>query len=174
MMDTGLVIVSSAIGAIAAIIDIEQASGRGGGKPAGPASAGRGQGEGTDAARLLKILVVDDDKDFAESLAEILELHGHRITLAYNGEQALGQLQSGLFDLAFVDIMLPALSGVDVLRVISNLQPDTGIVLMTGSNPRHSAQQAKIFGALDILQKPIDPERLMRHVDAVANKPGRR
>lgn len=170
-MDTGLVIVPSAIDAIAPLFDIEQASGRGGGKPAEPPSTGKGQGEGTGAARILNILVVDDDRDFAESLTEILELHGHRITLAYTGEEALGQLQSGLFDLAFVDIMLPALSGIDVLRVISNLQPDTGIVLMTGSNPQHSAQQAEIFGALDILQKPIDPERLMRHVDAAANKP---
>ncbi len=172
MIDTGPVIVSSAIGAIAPIIDIEQASRRGGGKPPGPASAGKGQGQGTGAVRILKILVVDDDKDFADSLAEILELHGHRTTLAHTGEQALGQLQSGLFDLAFIDIMLPALSGVEVLRVNSNLQPNTEIVLMTGSNPQRSAQQAKIFGALDILQKPIDPERLMQHVDAAANRPG--
>ena len=118
-----------------------------------------------------RILVVDDDVDFAESLAEILELQGHRTTVAYNGEQALSQLRSGLFDIAFVDIMLPALSGVDVLRVMYNLQPGTGIVLMTGANPKRSAQQAKIFGALDILQKPIDPERMQLHLDAAVNKP---
>lgn len=172
-MDTGQFITPSAINDIAPFIDIEQASGRGGGKPAGPPNPGKTDGAGTGASRILKILVVDDDVDFAESLAEILDLQGHRTTVAHNGERALGQLRSGVFDIAFIDIMLPALSGIDVLRVMHNLQPGTGIVLMTGANPKSSAQQAKIFGALDILQKPLDPGRLQLHLDAAVNKPGR-
>ena len=172
MMGTEQAIVSSAIDDVAPFIDIEQAVGRSRGKPARLPRAGKTQGERTGASQILKILVVDDDIDFAESLAEILELQGHRITVAHNGEQALGQLRSGLIDIAFIDIMLPALSGVDVLRVTHNLQPSTKIVLMTGADPKRSAQQAKIFGALDILQKPIDPERLQRHVDAAVSKSG--
>ena len=172
-MDNGLVTVSSAIEATASFTGIEQASERGGGKPAGPPNAGKPQGEGAGGARILQILVVDDDTDFAESLAEILELQGHRISIAFTGEAALSQLRGGLFDIAFVDVMLPALSGVDVLRVISNLQPTTGIVLMTGANPQGSAQQAKMFGAMDVMQKPIDPDRLMLHVDAIVGRTNR-
>jgi len=173
-MNTGLVGVAPANVSISPFIDMEQASGRGGGKPAGPPNAGKTEGGGTDASRILKILVVDDDRDFAESLSEILELQGHRITVAYSGEQALGQLRSGVFDIAFIDIMLPALSGVDVLRVMNNLRPSTGIVLMTGANPQSSAQQARLFGALDILQKPIDPERLQQLVDAAVDNQDQR
>ncbi len=169
-MNTGLVGVAPASVSISPFIDMEQASGRGSAKPAGPPNAGKSEGGGTDASRILKILVVDDDRDFAESLSEILDLQGRRITVAHSGEQALGQLRSGVFDIAFIDIMLPALSGVDVLRVMHNLQPGTGIVLMAGANPRNSARQARIFGALDILQKPIDPERLQQLADAAADK----
>ena len=119
----------------------------------------------------MNILVVDDDRDFAESLANVLELGGHRITQAFTGEAAIARLTHDDIDLAFVDIVLPKLGGIDALRVIHNLRPGMKIVLMTGHNADRYAQEARMFGAVDILQKPFDPMQLLDKIESLVQEP---
>ncbi len=119
----------------------------------------------------MNILVVDDDRDFAESLANVLELGGHRITQIFTGEAAIARLTHDDIDLAFVDIVLPKLGGIDALRVIHNLRPSMKIVLMTGHNAEQYAQEARMFGAVDILQKPFDPMQLLDRIESLVQEP---
>jgi len=119
----------------------------------------------------MNILVVDDDRDFAESLANVLELGGHRITQIFTGEAAIARLTHDDIDLAFVDIVLPKLGGIDALRVIHNLRPGMKIVLMTGHNADRYAQEARMFGAVDILQKPFDPMQLLDRIESLVQEP---
>lgn len=119
----------------------------------------------------LKVLVVDDDRDFAESLAKVLEIGGHRTTKAFTGEAALTHLRHDDIDIAFMDIALPGLGGIVALQLIHNLRPNMRIVMMTGHNADQYAQEARMFGALDILQKPFDPMHALDKTESLAKGP---
>ncbi len=110
--------------------------------------------------RALKVLVVEDDKDFAEGMAELLESRGHSVSLAATGEEGVDRLLARDFDLAFLDVVLPGLSGIDVLRAVKSVMPDTEIVVMTGHSAGRYARAARAMGAQRVLQKPFEPSRL--------------
>lgn len=112
---------------------------------------------------VLHVLVIDDDRDFAESLAELVALDGHRTVPVFSGKEGFVYLARNVFDLAFVDIMMPGKSGIDVLWACNSLAFRTNIVLMTGNNAEHYMEQAKLFHALGVLQKPIEPTQLKQY-----------
>ena len=114
--------------------------------------------------RSLNILVVEDNKDFANGLADYLRLNGHDVDLAGSGEAGLARLAGKDFDLALLDIMLPGMSGADTLRSIRVTSPETAIIMMTGQRAEVHAAAARKLGAIDILQKPFDPSRIFDHV----------
>lgn len=82
--------------------------------------------------RLLDILVVDDERDLASGVADVLETGGHRVTLAYDAETALELAQAQGFDMVLLDVKLPELSGVDILLPLRRALPGKMIVPMTG------------------------------------------
>ncbi len=104
----------------------------------------------------LKILVVDDDTDAADSLAEIFELEGHDVTTVYNGENAIEAYREGDFDIAFMDIMMPGKNGVESFFEIRSMRPDAQVYMMTGYSVEQLVQQAIAHGAMGVLSKPID------------------
>ena len=121
---------------------------------------------------MLNILVIDDDHDFAETLAELLALDGHRTFAVFGGREGLAYLKKNVFDLAFLDIMMPGKGGLDVLWACHSLPIRTNIVLMTANNATHYKDQGKIFHALGVLQKPIDPAQLTQYFELSAQAPG--
>ncbi len=110
--------------------------------------------------RALRVLVVEDDKDFAEGLAELLESRGHSVSLAATGEDGVNLFLEHDFDLAFLDAVLPGLSGADALQAMKDVKPDTEIVMMTGHNAGRYTRVAREMGAQEVLQKPFEPNRL--------------
>ena len=110
--------------------------------------------------KALRILVVEDDVDFAEGLGELLESRGHGVALAATGEEGVDRLLGRDFDLAFLDIVLPGLSGIDTLRAAKSVMPDTQIVMMTAHDAGRYERPAREIGAQTVLQKPIEPSRL--------------
>ena len=118
----------------------------------------------------LRILVVDDDEDNANSLAELFELEGHAVTLAYSGEAAIAAYMNASFDLAFMDVMMPGLNGVESFLEIRKLKPEAKVFMMTGYSVEQLLQQAMDHGAMGVLTKPISIDKLMRSLDEV--KPG--
>jgi CheY-like chemotaxis protein len=109
----------------------------------------------------LQILVVDDDKDNASSLAEIFELEGHRVTTVNSGKDAISAFRSQDFDLAFMDIAMPGKNGVESFFEIRKFKPDARVYMMTGFSVEALVQQALNQGALGVLHKPFDLTKLL-------------
>ncbi len=109
----------------------------------------------------LSILVVDDDPDLAESIAEALSLAGHSVRIAGNGAEAVQHYNETKFDLGFLDIRMPVMNGVDCFFAVRERYPDAKIVLMTGFKEA-AVERALAAGALALLHKPFRMEDLIK------------
>jgi two-component system response regulator HydG len=106
--------------------------------------------------RSLSILVVDDDADNANSLAEIFEMEGHRVTVVYDGESAIAAYLRQDFDVAFMDVMMPGKNGVESFLEIKRMKPSARVYMMTGYSVEQLLQQAIDGGALGVFAKPVN------------------
>ncbi len=111
-----------------------------------------------------KLLIIDDDRDFAEGLAEALELHGHRVGIAFTGEEGVEAVEKDDYDTILMDIGLPGLNGVESLLKIRQVDPKARCFLLTGHSADHIAKQGIEAGATEILTKPIDPKEILRRL----------
>lgn len=107
----------------------------------------------------LSILIVDDDVDLADGLAELLELQGHRVEVASNGREGVTRFAGGAFDIVFMDVRMPVLNGVDSFLEIRKINPQAKVVMMTGHQESLVATALEA-GALGLLRKPL-------HIDAI-------
>jgi len=107
-----------------------------------------------------KILVVDDEADVRTIIVDALRDEGHTVDTAASGETALEKLSAGDFDLAFVDINLPGISGFDLLDRHGEADDETAIVIITGRTTVANAIEATRRGAYDYLTKPFDLDDL--------------
>ena len=110
--------------------------------------------------RRANVMIVDDDRDLAESLAEMLELQGHTVQVASNGQEAVECHRKNEFDITFMDVRMPVMNGVDSFFAIRALRPDAKVVLMTGYEESMVAK-ALAAGALGLLTKPFQMDDLL-------------
>jgi len=122
------------------------------------------------------ILVIDDEPNLRRSLGLILQRAGYNITTAANASEALHLLQSGAYDLTFLDIKLPDQNGIVLLPQIKELYPEMPILILTAHATLDTAIEAVRLGARDYLLKPIDPENILTRVSSILSehKPKRR
>jgi CheY-like chemotaxis protein len=106
------------------------------------------------------VMIVDDDRDLAESMAEMLELAGYRVAIASNGQEAVERHRRDHFDVTFMDVRMPVMNGVDSFFAIRALKPDAKVVLMTGYEESIVAK-AMAAGALGLLSKPFAMDELL-------------
>lgn len=111
-----------------------------------------------------KVLLVDDERDLAEACATSLSLAGHKVTVAYDGAEALGILSKGPFDLVITDLRMPRLDGFTFLRWIMSHKPNTKVIVMTAFGTPVVSDTAKRLGALYCLNKPVGRARLVETV----------
>jgi DNA-binding NtrC family response regulator len=112
------------------------------------------------------ILVVDDDPGVCETLGDVLQQQGHRVQTAGKGQVALDRMmQRPSVDLAIVDLRLPDVSGLDLLRRIKMQSPGTEVILITGHASLRSALEAIHAEASSILVKPLDVGHLLTTID---------
>ena len=109
----------------------------------------------------LKILLVDDEKEFVESLSERLELRNLDAEIAYDGEQALQAIKDGKPDIMVLDLRMPGIDGIEVLRRVKKAQPDVQVVILTGHGTDKDEEMAKKLGAFAYLKKPVDIDHLV-------------
>lgn len=107
------------------------------------------------------ILVLDDNIDVAQSLADLLELEGHNVTLVHNGESAIQVFLSNDFDVGIFDIRMPGINGVEAFLTIKSRRPDCLIAMMSGYADEQLIRQALDAGASGMLSKPFHPEQLL-------------
>jgi DNA-binding response OmpR family regulator len=115
----------------------------------------------------LHILVVDDDRDFADSLADVLHLHGHQVDVVFSGEKAMEKFREHDYDLTFMDVQLPGKNGVERFLEMRNLKPAARVFLVTGFSVQQLIDQAIAQGACGVLQKPLDLKKLLGMVGRV-------
>ncbi len=115
----------------------------------------------------LKILVIDDDQDFAESLALVLEGRGYQVDVGHTGEEAIRKFRGNDFDIALIDVKLPGKNGVESYMEIRKFKPDARVVMMTGYSVEQLLDKAVENGAWGVLHKPLDMEKLLSMINNV-------
>ncbi|MHB8092304.1 MAG: sigma-54-dependent transcriptional regulator [Syntrophales bacterium] len=116
------------------------------------------------------ILIVDDEKNIRLTLSQVLETLGAEIDTAANGEEALTKLKGREFGLVLLDIRMPGMDGMEILRRVREIRPDIRVIMITAYGTIESAIEAMKLGAADFLQKPFDPEEIRELVSRVADR----
>lgn len=111
------------------------------------------------------ILIIDDEPDIREIVKDILEDEGHNCTLAADGQQARDILEKQRPDLIFLDIWMPDIDGITLLRELKNKDPSLTIVMMSGHGTIETAVEATRLGALDFIEKPLSTAKLLHAVE---------
>lgn len=105
-----------------------------------------------------RVLVADDERNIRKNLAMVLESQGYRVDEAKDGDEALNLCKQSHPDIAFVDLHMPKMQGLDVLAHIRALSPKTAVVIITAYGSAANATEAMKLGAVDFLEKPFEPK----------------
>jgi len=116
------------------------------------------------------VLLVDDELDFVEVLAQRLEARGLSVETADSGEVALEKAEQKPFDAILLDMAMPGLDGIQTLKGLLKINPDLQVILLTGRATLGQAVEAMKLGALDLLEKPVEIETLVAKIAEAATK----
>jgi len=120
---------------------------------------------------MAKMLVVDDDRGMKEFLQIMLEKDGHAVSCAGGGTEALNLCRKNRFDLVLTDLKMPKVNGIDLLREIKTISPETAVILITAFASGETALAAMREGAFDYLEKDFDIDELKAVVrDALSKR----
>jgi DNA-binding NtrC family response regulator len=120
------------------------------------------------------ILVVDDDENFRTMLLDVLETSGYMAQGAEDGETALALLREVTIDLFMVDLRMPGMGGIELIRQAKSLQPHARVIILTGYAGKESAIEAASLGVADTMEKPIRNLRALESAVefALSHQPG--
>lgn len=119
---------------------------------------------------MISILIVDDEAIVRESIRDWLQEEGYQVEVAENGEEALPLVERRDFNVIIVDLRLPGMNGLEVLKLVKLKRPAIKSIIITAYPTDLSREQAKELGPLDYLVKPIFPADLEKLIqDAVAD-----
>lgn len=117
-----------------------------------------------------KILLIDDEEEFLEVLAERMENRGLRVETAIDGEKALEKVRKSSFDAILLDLAMPGLDGLETLKKLKAIDPALQIILLTGKATLQKGIEAIKLGALDLMEKPADIKELMAKIEEASSK----
>jgi DNA-binding response OmpR family regulator len=126
--------------------------------------------QGRKPRRYEPILVVDDEKNIRLTLSQSLDPLGLEIQTAVNGEEALHKLQEEDFSVILLDLKMPGMDGLEVLRRIRERWPKTLVIIITAHGTIDSAVEAMKLGAADFVQKPFSPKEIRKTVSQVLER----
>jgi len=109
-----------------------------------------------------KVLLVDDEEEFVQSLSERLEMRDLNSDTALNGEQALQIVKDQVPDVMVLDLKMPGIDGMEVLRRVRKAYPKVQVIILTGHGTDKDEEEAKRLGAFSYLQKPVEIDHLMK------------
>ena len=117
-----------------------------------------------------KVLVVDDEEDFLETIVKRLLLRGIDTAGVDSGKEALRILQEQSFDVVILDVRMPGMDGIETLRQLKKRTPLTEVIMLTGHGSVESGLQGMQLGAFDYVIKPADFEELFEKLKQAAER----
>jgi len=131
-----------------------------------------------EAADGQPILVVDDDADICDTLTKILKQQGYDVLTAGSGEEAVSMAQAKSYQMAFIDVKLPNIDGLETLLRLKEINPDIMVIMMTGfrNEVKDALDKAQAASAITCLYKPFDPAEaadLVKKIGKKSNRPRR-
>jgi DNA-binding response OmpR family regulator len=114
-----------------------------------------------------QILIVDDEKRYADMLAKRLGLRGLNCSVRYDGTQALEAVSREPFQLVILDLQLPDLYGVEVLTRIKKSHPETAVIILTGHGTEKDRQRCMAQGAHRFMNKPVEIDQLVAIITTI-------
>lgn len=116
-----------------------------------------------------KVLLVDDEVEFVSALAERLQIRGIDARATYSGEEALDAIERDVPQVVVLDMMMPGLGGMEVLRRVKAAHPRVRVIFLTGQGCPVQPVKGGAMGAFECLMKPLDIDELVKSIgDAVA------
>lgn len=107
-----------------------------------------------------RVLLVDDEREFVRTLSERLELRRMAATVAYDGESALELIRETDPEVIVIDLKMPGISGLDLLKTVKLTRPEIEVIVLTGHGAEKDRVRCMELGAFAYLQKPVDIEEL--------------
>jgi DNA-binding NtrC family response regulator len=117
-----------------------------------------------------RILVLDDERNIRTTIRRCLESPEMYIDDAINGEEALTKFTVNTYDLLLLDLKLPGIDGMEILKIVRNLYPDMRVIIISAHGTIQTAIEAMKTGALDFLEKPFTPSDLRQVVQKALSK----
>lgn len=118
----------------------------------------------------IKILLVDDEKDFTEVLSERMEARGFKVEIADSGPVAINKVKDKSYDAIILDLAMPQMNGIDVLKILLKENPNLQIIFLTGHATLEKGIEAVKLGAVDFMEKPVDIDTLIEKVNEAKTK----
>jgi len=112
----------------------------------------------------IKVLLVDDEDEFVKSLSERIQMRDIESGVAFNGEEALGIVDEDIPDVMVLDLKMPGIDGMEVLRRVRKTYPDVQVIMLTGHGSEKDEREARRLGAFEYLQKPTEIDRLVETI----------
>lgn len=117
-----------------------------------------------------KVLLVDDEKDFLETLSERMTLSGLDVMTCSKPKEALKMARDEDVDVIVLDLKMPEMDGIEFLKAVKDLKPELQVILLTGHATLEKGIQAAKLGALDVLEKPAEFETLLDRIKRASAK----
>ena len=118
----------------------------------------------------IKVMLIDDDREFLDILAERLEIRGFEVAPFVSAQKALERLQQSAFDVVILDLQMPEMDGLQTLERLSVMAADLPILLLTAHATVSKGVKAMKLGAADVLEKPVDIRELVKAIETVATQ----
>jgi len=115
----------------------------------------------------IRVLLVDDEKDYINSLSKQLTVRNYDVTAVYKGDEALNMIQKSSFDVILLDVSMPGKDGIETLRLIKKIDQLVQVIMLTGNVTVEKAIAGMKIGAYDFLMKPTSIDEIVNKIKEV-------
>lgn len=118
----------------------------------------------------IRILLVDDEEEFVKTLSERIQMRDLGTDIALDGEKALQIVDDEVPDVMVLDLKMPGIDGMEVLRRVKRAYPQVQVIILTGHGSEKHEKEARRLGAFEYLQKPVEIDHLIKKIKSAYKK----
>ncbi|MCK5695751.1 MAG: response regulator [Desulfobacula sp.] len=118
----------------------------------------------------LKILLVDDEKEFVLTLSERLQIRDMWTAVVFDGKSALDLIHTDAPEVMIIDLKMPVIDGIDVLKQVKQTKPEIEVIVLTGHGSEQDKKKCMGLGAFAYMQKPVDIDLLSKSLKKALEK----